>query len=237
MGFCFLGLLLFARYVSMRRPNLFWVSAGAPLASVILSTILVFLFKAQKHGISIIGELKRGLNSPSWDKLLFHSSYLGTTVRTGLVTGILSLAEGVAVGRTFAAMKGYKVDGNKEMMAIGIMNIVGSCTSCYVTTGAFSRSAVNHNAGCKTAMSNIFMSVTIMVTLLFLMPLFIHTPNVVLAAIIISAVFGLIDVKAAYHIWKMDKMDFFVCMSAFLGVIFVSVEGGLAIAVKLKFHT
>ncbi|KAL0921560.1 hypothetical protein M5K25_008645 [Dendrobium thyrsiflorum] len=234
MGICFLGLLLLARHISSKKPKLFWVSAGAPLASVIISTLLVFLFKAQKHRISVIGELKRGLNSPSWDKLLFHSFYLGTTVKVGLITGIVSLAEGVAVGRTFAALKGYKVDGNKEMMAIGIMNIVGSCTSCYITTGAFSRSAVNHNAGCKTAMSNIVMSMTVMVTLLFLMPLFIYTPNVVLAAIIITAVVGLIDITAAYHIWKMDKMDFLVCICAFLGVIFISVEEGLAIAVGLS---
>ncbi|KAG0456156.1 hypothetical protein HPP92_023944 [Vanilla planifolia] len=234
MGVCFLTMLLLARHIGTRRPKLFWVSAGSPLASVILSTILVFLFKAQNHGISIIGELKRGLNTPSWDKLLFHGSYLGTTVKTGFVTGIMSLAEGVAVGRTFAALKGYKVDGNKEMMAVGIMNIVGSCTSCYITTGAFSRSAVNHNAGCKTAMSNIVMAVTVMVTLLFLMPLFIYTPNVVLAAIIITAVIGLIDITAVYHIWKMDKMDFLVCICAFSGVIFISVQEGLAIAVGVS---
>lgn len=76
------------------------------------------------------------------------------------------------------------------------------------------------------------MSVTVMVTLLFLMPLFIYTPNVVLAAIIITAVIGLIDINAVYNIWKMDKMDFLVCICAFLGVIFISVEEGLAIAVK-----
>ncbi|KAK8938164.1 putative sulfate transporter 3.3 [Platanthera guangdongensis] len=234
MGSCFLGILLLTRQISTRRPKLFWVSAGAPLASVILSTLLVYLFKAQNHGISIIGQLQRGLNSPSWDKLLFHGLYLATTVKVGIVTGIISLAEGVAVGRTFAAMKGYKVDGNKEMMAIGIMNIIGSCTSCYITTGSFSRSAVNHNAGGKTAMSNIVMSITVMVTLLFLMPLFVYTPNVVLAAIIITAVIGLIDINAAYHIWMMDKMDFLVCICAFFGVIFISVEEGLAIAVVLS---
>lgn len=118
------------------------------------------------------------------------------------------------------------------MMAIGLMNVVGSCTSCYVTTGAFSRSAVNSNAGCKTAMSNIVMSVTVMVTLLFLMPLFIYTPNVVLAAIIITAVVGLVDVPSVIHIWKMDKMDFLVCMCALFGVLFISVQSGLAIAVS-----
>ncbi|KAJ6849386.1 putative sulfate transporter 3.3 [Iris pallida] len=234
MGIFFLILLLVARHVSMKKPKLFWVSAGAPLACVVVSTLLVFLFKAQDHGISIIGKLKCGLNRPSWDKLIFDSSYLGTVIKTGLVTGLISLTEGVAVGRTFAALKGYKVDGNKEMMAIGIMNIVGSCTSCYVTSGAFSRSAVNHNAGCKTAVSNVVMALTVMVTLLFLMPLFVYTPNVALGAIIVTAVVGLVDVPAAYRIWKMDKMDFLVCLCAFLGVVFVSVEGGLAIAVGLS---
>ncbi|RVX12461.1 putative sulfate transporter 3.3 [Vitis vinifera] len=234
MGFCFLSLLLLARHVSMKKPNLFWVSAGAPLASVIISTLLVFAFKAQHHGISIIGKLQEGLNPPSWNMLHFHGSYLGLVMKTGLVTGIISLTEGIAVGRTFAALKGYKVDGNKEMMAIGLMNIVGSSTSCYVTTGAFSRSAVNHNAGAKTAASNIIMAVTVMVTLLFLMPLFQYTPNVVLGAIIVTAVVGLIDLPAAYQIWKIDKFDFIVLLCAFLGVIFISVQQGLAIAVGIS---
>lgn len=101
-----------------------------------------------------------------------------------------------------------------------------------LNAGAFSRSAVNHNAGAKTAVSNIVMSITVMVTLLFLMPLFQYTPNVVLGAIIVTAVIGLIDIPAAYAIWKIDKFDFLVMLSAFLGVIFISVQDGLAIAVR-----
>ncbi|XP_059649553.1 probable sulfate transporter 3.3 [Cornus florida] len=234
MGCCFLVFLLVTRYISMRKPKLFWVSAGAPLVSVILSTLLVFAFKAQHHGISVIGNLQEGLNPPSWNMLHLHGSYLGLVMKTGLVTGIISLTEGIAVGRTFAALKNYQVDGNKEMIAIGVMNIVGSSTSCYVTTGAFSRSAVNHNAGAKTAVSNIIMAVTVMVTLLFLMPLFQYTPNVVLGAIIVTAVVGLIDIPAARHIWKIDKFDFLVMLCAFLGVIFISVQEGLAIAVGIS---
>nr|GMD72450.1 probable sulfate transporter 3.3 [Ipomoea batatas] len=218
----------------IRRPKLFWISAGAPLLSVILSTLLVFAFKADKHGISVIGKLQEGLNPPSWNMLRFHGAHLGLVIKTGIVTGIISLTEGIAVGRTFAALKNYQVDGNKEMMAIGIMNVVGSSTSCYVTTGAFSRSAVNHNAGCKTAVSNIVMAVTVMVTLLFLMPLFQYTPNVILGAIIVTAVVGLIDIPAAYSIWKVDKFDFIVLLCAFFGVTFISVQNGLAIAVGIS---
>ncbi|PON78781.1 Sulfate transporter [Parasponia andersonii] len=234
MGFCFLVLLLLARHVSIKKPKLFWVSAGAPLASVILSTLIVFAFKAHHHGISVIGKLQEGLNPPSWNMLHFHGAHLALVIKTGFVIGIISLTEGIAVGRTFAALKDYRVDGNKEMIAIGLMNIVGSSTSCYVTTGAFSRSAVNHNAGAKTAVSNIVMSVTVMVTLLFLMPLFQYTPNLVLGAIIVTAVVGLIDIPAAYNIWKTDKFDFLVMLCAFLGVLFVSVQQGLAIAVGVS---
>lgn len=94
---------------------------------------------------------------------------------------------------------------------------------------------MNHNAGAKTAVSNIIMAVTVMVTLLFLMPLFQYTPNVILGAIIVTAVVGLIDIPAAYYIWKIDKFDFLVMLCAFFGVIFISVQGGLAIAVSNQF--
>ncbi|KAI3731572.1 hypothetical protein L1987_62761 [Smallanthus sonchifolius] len=234
MGFCFLVFLLVTRHISIKKPKLFWISAGAPLLSVVLSTIIVFVSKAEHHGISVIGKLEQGLNPPSWNMLHFHGGHIGLVLKTGLITGIISLTEGIAVGRTFAALKNYQVDGNKEMIAIGVMNVVGSTTSCYVTTGAFSRSAVNHNAGAKTAVSNIIMAVTVMVTLLFLMPLFRYTPNLVLGAIIVTAVIGLIDIPAAYQIWKVDKFDFVVLLCAFFGVIFISVQEGLAFAVGIS---
>lgn len=213
---------------------MFWVSAAAPLASVILSTILVSCLRNKTHTIAIIGELPKGLNPPSSNMLYFNGPYLALAIKTGLVTGILSLTEGIAVGRTFAALRNYQVDGNKEMIAIGVMNIAGSCSSCYVTTGSFSRSAVNYNAGARTAVSNIIMASAVLVTLLFLMPLFYYTPNVVLAAIIITAVIGLIDYQAAYKLWKVDKLDFLACLCSFFGVLFISVPLGLGIAVAIS---
>jgi sulfate transporter 3 len=144
------------------------------------------------------------------------------------------MQEGIAVGRTFASINNYQVDGNKEMMAIGVMNMAGSCASCYVTTGSFSRSAVNYSAGCRTAVSNIIMATAVLITLLFLMPLFHYTPNVILSAIIITAVAGLIDFRGAAKLWKVDKLDFMACLAAFLGVLLVSVQVGLAVAVGIS---
>ncbi|GLT53000.1 hypothetical protein SLA2020_263000 [Shorea laevis] len=148
---------------------------------------------------------------------------------------MIALTEGVAIGRTFAAKKDYHLDGNKEMVAFGSMNIIGSMTSCYVTTGSFSRSAVNEMAGCNTTVSNIVMSIVVLLTLELITPLFKYTPNAVLASIIIAAVVGLINIKAAILLWKIDKLDFIACMGAFFGVIFKSVEIGLLIAVAISF--
>ncbi|XP_015933380.1 probable sulfate transporter 3.4 [Arachis duranensis] len=234
LGFGFLAFLLITRHISLRKPKLFWVSAAAPLTSVILSTILVFLLRHKAHQIAIIGNLSKGLNPPSSNMLFFNGAYLALAIKTGIVTGLLSLTEGIAVGRTFASLKNYQVDGNKEMMAIGLMNIAGSCSSCYVTTGSFSRSAVNYNAGAQTAVSNIIMAAAVLVTLLFLVPLFYYTPNVVLAAIIITAVIGLIDYQGAYKLWKVDKLDFLACVCSFFGVLFISVPLGLGIAVAIS---
>ncbi|KAG5619088.1 hypothetical protein H5410_018912 [Solanum commersonii] len=234
MGGCFLMFLLTARQISARNPKLFWVSAAAPLVSVILSTVIVYLIKNETHAIPTIGHLPKGINPPSVNKLHFGGPFMALALRVGIITGILALTEGIAVGRTFAAMENYQVDGNKEMIAIGLMNIVGSCASCFVTTGSFSRSAVSYNAGGKSVVSNIVMAATVLITLLFLMPLFHYTPNVILAAIIITAVIGLIDYQGAFRLWKVDKLDCIACLSSFFGVLFISVAIGLLIAVGIS---
>lgn len=86
--------------------------------------------------------------------------------------------------------------------------------------------------GCHTTVSNIEMSMIVMLTLFFITPLFKYTPNAILGSIIISAVLGLIDLDAMVLLWKIDKFDFVACMGAFFGVVFGSVEIGLLIAVN-----
>ncbi|RXI02797.1 hypothetical protein DVH24_002875 [Malus domestica] len=176
---------------SKKKPKLFWISAMAPLTSVVLGSVLVYLLHAEKHGVQVIGKLKEGINPLSFGDFVFVSPYLTTAFKAGVIMGIIALA-----------------------------------------VRPFSRSAVNNNAGCKTAMSNVIMAIAVMFTLLFLTPLFHYTPLVVLSAIIIAAMLGLIDYEAAIHLWKVDKFDFVICMSAYIGVVFGSVEIGLVVAVR-----
>ncbi|XP_020520698.1 sulfate transporter 1.2 isoform X2 [Amborella trichopoda] len=235
LGSVFLAFLLLARYIGKKKKSLFWVSAIAPLISVILSTLFVYLTRVDKDGVQIVKKIRRGINPPSAHKIYFSGPNVAKGFKIGVIAGMIGLTEAIAIGRTFASMKDYHLDGNKEMLALGVMNLTGSLTSCYVATGSFSRSAVNYMAGCQTAVSNIVMSIVVLLTLEVITPLFYYTPNAILAAIIISAVLGLIDYEAALLIWKIDKLDFVACMGAFIGVVFSSVEIGLLIAISLSF--
>lgn len=234
IGLFFLGFLLITRYIGKKKRRLFWVPAIAPLTSVILATAFVTVTHVDKHGVAIVGKLGKHINPSSIGRLAFKGHILKSAIAIGLEAALIALTEGIAIGRSFAALKNYHVDGNKEMLGFGCMNMVGSCTSCYVATGSFSRSAVNYNAGCKTPVANVVLSLMVLVVLLVATPLFHNTPNCILASIIINAVLSLIDIKAAILIWKIDKMDFLACIGAFFGVFFVSVEIGLLIAVGIS---
>ncbi|KAJ4916395.1 SLC26A/SulP transporter protein [Raphanus sativus] len=137
-----------------------------------------------------VNHLDKGINPSSLRLIYVSGDYLPKGIRIGIVSCMIALTESVAVGRSFAAKKDYQIDGNKETVALGAMNVIA--------TGSFSRSAVNFVAGCQTAVSNIIMSMVVLLTLLFLTPLFKYTPNAILAAIIIiNAVIPLVDVNAA----------------------------------------
>ncbi|KAL8234884.1 hypothetical protein R6Q59_020984 [Mikania micrantha] len=233
VGVIFLVFLQIAKKVKQKKPKLFWVSAIAPMVAVAVGCIFAYIADAEKHGIKIVGPLKKGINPPSLKNLDFDPKYISAPIEAGVITALIALAEGIAIGRSFALMSNQQIDGNKEMVAFGLMNIVGSLTSCYLTTGPFSKTAVNYNAGCKTQMSNVVMAVCMMLTLFFLAPLFSYTPLVALSAIIMSAMIGLIEYDKAYHLFKTDKFDFLICMAAFFGVAFVSMDVGLMLSVGL----
>ncbi|KAL4316961.1 hypothetical protein AHAS_Ahas15G0337400 [Arachis hypogaea] len=234
LGVIFVSFLQFTAHVRERKPKLFWVSAIAPMTTVVVAGVFTYLVKGQNHGIQIVGHLDKGINPLSIHYLNFDSKYLSAVLRAGIITGILSLAEGIAIGRSFAVTANTPHDGNKEMVAFGLMNLCGSFTSCYLTSGPFSKTAVNYNAGCKTPMTNVVQGVLMALTLLFLAPLFGYTPIVALSSIITSAMLGLIKYGVFLHLFKVDKFDFLICMAAFLGVIFLTMDQGLMISIVLS---
>ncbi|CAL5395291.1 unnamed protein product [Camellia sinensis] len=102
--------------------------------SVILSTLIVFLTRADKYGVKIVKHIKGGMNPISVHQLQFNSPHASEMAKIGLIVSVVALTEAIAFGRSFASIKGYHLDGNKEMLAMGFMNIAGSLTSCYAAT-------------------------------------------------------------------------------------------------------
>ncbi|MED6179719.1 Sulfate transporter 2.1 [Stylosanthes scabra] len=235
LGCSFLVFILSTRFLGKKKKKLFWLASISPLISVVLSTLMVFVTRADKNGVKIVKHVKGGLNPSSIHMLDFNDPNVGEVAKIGLIVAVVALTESVAVGRSFASMKGYQLNGNKEMLSIGFTNIIGSFTSCYVATGSFSRTAVNYAAGCETLVSNIVMGMTVLISLQFLTKLLYYTPTAILASVILSALPGLIDVNEALRIWKVDKFDFLACLAAFFGVLFASVEIGLLVAVAVSF--
>ncbi|PNX97714.1 sulfate/bicarbonate/oxalate exchanger and transporter sat-1 [Trifolium pratense] len=215
----------------------------APLVSFIISTVIAYKvnvhqIKLEDYKIEVLGPIKGGsLNPSSLNQLQLdgNGKYLGPLIKIALTVAIISTTESVAVGRIFASLRGYNIDPNREVLSLGIMNIFGSFTSCYVASGSISRTAVNYNAGSQTTVSSIVMALTVLMSLKFLTKLLYFTPKAMLAAIILSAVPGLVDFKKAFEIWKVDKLDFLACAGAFFGVLFSSVEMGLAIGAAISF--
>ncbi|RXH75659.1 hypothetical protein DVH24_039358 [Malus domestica] len=235
IGCSFLCFILISRFLGKRKKTLFWLPAVAPLLSVILSTLIVYLTRGDKHGIKIVKHIKDGLNPSSMNLIQLNRPHVGDVAKVGLIVAHIALTEAIAVGRSFSSMKGYHIDGNKEMMAMGFMNIVGSCTSCYVAAGSFSCTAVNFSAGCETPVSNVVMAIIVIISLQFLTKLLYYTPTAILASIILSSLPGLINLSEVYKIWKVDQLDFLACIGAFFGVLFASVEIGLLVAVTISF--
>ncbi|TYI82792.1 hypothetical protein E1A91_D05G246100v1, partial [Gossypium mustelinum] len=220
LGLSFLVFLLVARFIVRKKKQkaLLVPSNSSSIVSHII-TLIVYLTRADNHGVKIVKHLKGGLNPSSVHRLQFNGTHVAEAAKIGLISAIVALTEAIAVGRSFASINGYHLDGNKEMLAMGFMNLAGSLTSCYVATGSFSRTAVNFSAGCKTVVSNIVMAITVILALELFTRLLYYTPVAILASIIMSALPGLIDINEAYP-----------CLGAFIGVLFKSVEIGLLVA-------
>jgi SulP family sulfate permease len=128
----------------------------------------------------------------------------------------------------------YKINANQELIGLGIANIGGAFFQSFPVTGGFSRTAVNNQSGALTGMAAIFSSILIILTLLFLTPLFYYLPNAILAAVIMVAVFSLINVKEAIHLWHAYRADFWMLIATFLGTLLLGIEEGILIGVVLS---
>ncbi len=218
-------ILVFVKKINKKIP--------APLIVVLLGMGLVYFLNLEAVGVKILKDVPGGF--PAFDIPVIDMGVAKALLPIALTIAFVGFMESIAVAKAIQAKhKDYELDPNQELRALGMANIVGSFFKSFPVTGGFSRTAVNDQAGAKTGLASLVSAVLIIITILFLTEYFYYLPNAILAAIIIVAVYGLIDFKEARHLWKRDKKDFAVFITTFLATLALGIEEGILTGVVLS---
>ena len=198
------------------------------LAVVILSILIATVLGLPALGVAVTGAIPKGLPSlglPTFGLLEFDELF-------PLAAGILLLAyvEGVSAARSFAAKHGYALDVRQEFLGLGAANLAVSLGHGYPVAGGLSQSAVNDQAGAKTPLALVICSITLAVCLLFLTGLLTNLPKAVLAAIVFTAVYKLVDVEALVRMWRISRIDFYAAAIALVSVLILGILQGILLA-------
>lgn len=204
-------------------------SFPSALVVVFIGTLITALFGLNEHGVHIVGDIPGGLPGFLVPQLNFAD--LSNLLPIILVISLVGYMESIAIAKSIAGKHGYKIDANQELVALGTANIGGAFFQAFPTTGGLSRTAVNNQAGSVSGMASIISAGIIILTLLFLTPLFYYLPVAVLAAIIIVAVSGLFDWQTMKHLMKTDRRDLAMLAVTFLATLLLGIEEGIATGV------
>ncbi|PCJ82327.1 MAG: sodium-independent anion transporter [Bacteroidetes bacterium] len=205
-----------------------------PAALIVVITGILFVWGTDlaNEGVKVVGNIPTGL--PSFSTPSIGYSDIRQLLPIAITLALIAFMEAYSVAKAIEEKHDYKIDANQELRAIGLSNIFGALFQSYPTTGGFSRSAVNDNAGAVTPMSSLIAAVLIGLTLLFLTPLFYYLPKAVLSAIVMVAVIDLIDFKLPIMLWKSHKVEAVLLFATFLVTATVGMTQGIAIGVGLS---
>lgn len=210
-------------------------SLPGQLFSVLFGIAVVSIFNLGEgeNAVKIIKDIPNTL--PSFNIPLLDLNSIQLLIPMALTISLVSFMESIAVAKAIQVKhRNYKVIPNQELISLGLANIFGSFFQAFPTTGGFSRTAVNDQAGAKTGLSALISALLIIVTLLFLTPYFYNLPKAILASVIMVAVFGLINYKEAIHLYKSNITDFWMLITTFLATLIFGVELGIGLGVILS---
>jgi high affinity sulfate transporter 1 len=195
---------------------------------VIASIVLLTVTSLGALGFSTVGTLPAGLPDPALPSLRPRDA--DGVIPLAFACFLLAYIEGVSAARALAQRHGDEVDARQELFALGAVNVATAIWQGYPVAGGLSQSTVNDNAGARTPLALVFASATIALCLIFLTGLLRNLPNVVLAAIVLVAVKGLIDVRALRQTWTLSRAEFGVAMVALAGVLLLGILKGVLLA-------
>uniref|UniRef100_A0A674DJS5 Solute carrier family 26 member 6, like 2 n=1 Tax=Salmo trutta TaxID=8032 RepID=A0A674DJS5_SALTR len=187
-----------------------------------------------QYDVAVVGEIPRGLKSPS----LPDVSLWGTVVGDAFAVAIVGYAINISLGKTFGLKHGYKVDSNQELVALGLSNTVGGFFQCYSVTSSMSRSLIQESTGGRTQVAGVVSSVIVLITVLQLGTLFEELPKAVLSCIVFVNLKGMfkqyLDIPA---LWKSNPVDLLVWLVTLVCTILLNLDLGLAASIAFSLLT
>ncbi|MGM9987224.1 MAG: SulP family inorganic anion transporter [Bacillaceae bacterium] len=221
IGICSIIILLLLKKYYPRVP--------AALVVVMLSILIVYLFQLNQKGVSIVGEVPKGFPMISLPSIDF--SMLQSLLPMALTIALLGFMESLSIGKAIADQENYKVNPNRELIALGLANTTGAFFQGYPINGSFSRTAVNYQTGGATQMSSIMTAIFVMITLMFFTSYFYYLPNAVLASIVMVAVYKLVNIKQMITYFKVKPDDGWCWVVTFAITLIVGVKWGIILGV------
>ena len=209
-----MGIAAFAIMILLKK---YFPKYPGVLIAVVATTLTSYLIGFEEMGGKVVGSIPEGL--PGFTVPAISYDAFSSLIIGAIIIAMVGFMEAISIAKAMAAKTKDRIDPNQELMGQGLGNIAGSFFQSYPSSGSFSRSAVNLNAGAKTGFSSVVTAILVVVTLLFLTPLLYHLPKATLAAVVIMAVFGLINFKSVKHIWQANKHDGVAAMITFIATI------------------
>jgi sulfate permease, SulP family len=184
----------------------------------------------QAHGVAVVKDLPSSFPSLALPRPGLAN--LGLVIGGGIALGLISYAESIGAARAIARMRGYEVDPDQELLALGGGNLVAGLIQGFPTDASLSRSAVADGAGTRSPVYGLVVFVLLVATILWLTPVFDGLPQATLAAVIVGSIYRLIDVRGLRRLWRIDPGgDFALALIALIGVLAFGPLGGIATAV------
>jgi sulfate permease, SulP family len=207
---------------------------GRPVALgvVALSIIAVVLFNLTRFKITVTGLIPPGLPMPGMPTVRLRDQEGIVALATGCM--LLAYIEGVAAARAFAAKHRQTIDARRELLGLAAANIATAAVGGYPVAGGLSQTAVNEGAGAHSRMSLVFASLTLALCLTFFTTLLAGLPKAVLAAVVLTAVAGLVDFHAFMRMWRASRMDFLNATAALVGVLLLGILQGILLAALIS---
>ena len=203
---------------------------GKPVALgvVALSIATATLLGLPALGVPTTGEIPPGLPTLAGPALRLRDIEGIVPLAAGCL--LLAYIEGVSAARAFAAKHGYPLDTRQELLGIGAANLLAAMGHGFPVAGGLSQSAVNDKAGARTSLALIVASITLALCLLFLTGLLENLPKAVLAAVVLTAVYGLVDFPELHRMWRVSRLDFLAAAVALIGVLLLGILQGILLA-------